>query len=234
MSRNIAFRGTCARARERFEHLTSCSSGAGRSPETGRQVRQISVHCSSLSFFTFQPRSLRPPLHLRRFAQNCRKVACQQPVADEHLEPNEELRILRREAEDMRTALAVRIDGLGVRAMFQDVPHHSEFSATLGERCGVHHRTEGRTCCRGLETLLRGRYRSEYIQCFSFLTSRFLHQQNEKGCVCHSMIGWIHPTCASGYKEDHRVHRHSNIAHHPHSRRSTRAPLACFVLVALA
>lgn len=44
---------------------------------------------------------------IKRFAQSCHKAICH-PVADERLEPTEELRLLRREATDMKAALAVR------------------------------------------------------------------------------------------------------------------------------
>lgn len=87
-----------------------------RFPEKGRQIHR----------FPYIPPPVRRPRHVvfvppltahHRFAQSCRKVVCQQPDADERLEPDEELRILRREAERLKAALAVR---MGVLCMVQN------------------------------------------------------------------------------------------------------------------
>lgn len=109
--------------------MTRILSSVERFPKTTNSsspIRRISGSPCPFNVSAFILLFVAPP----RFAQSCRKAVCQ-PVADEHLEPNEELRLLRREAGDMKAALAVR---LGVHFIVQNSERASE-----GERCGGHH-----------------------------------------------------------------------------------------------
>lgn len=57
-------------------------------------------------FSDFLPSSRVALIDEKRFAQSCRKVICR-PVADERLDPEQEVRLLRREAADMKSSLMV-------------------------------------------------------------------------------------------------------------------------------
>lgn len=53
----------------------------------------------------------------RRFAQRCRKVVCR-PIADERLDPSQEVDLLRREAAEMRASLQVDTSEVNVVGLF--------------------------------------------------------------------------------------------------------------------